>query len=267
MFCKNCGTKLDDDALFCESCGTQIRRAASAVTQTATEPVEQPASEEVEPTPCAEADAASELSEPSRESQPAADSAEQSAPSMIKRKPWLWIAGAAVLLVVIVFAVFLLTRCRHEWTAATCDAPKTCTLCGKTDGAPLEHQWSAASLSRPSTCNLCGETRGLSGAAEKLVGAWSAKYFYSDGNVASADAAEVTAEFDETGASSITIDGDTTNFQWEYFGRKDNMLLYQMTLGSDVISAGMTNNTNDPFYGMLMINLGDDFAVFLERAD
>ena len=29
MFCKNCGAKLDDDAVFCEKCGTAIKRAAS----------------------------------------------------------------------------------------------------------------------------------------------------------------------------------------------------------------------------------------------
>lgn len=29
MFCKNCGSKLDDDAVFCEKCGTAIKRTAS----------------------------------------------------------------------------------------------------------------------------------------------------------------------------------------------------------------------------------------------
>lgn len=28
MFCKNCGSKLDDDAVFCEKCGTAIKRTA-----------------------------------------------------------------------------------------------------------------------------------------------------------------------------------------------------------------------------------------------
>ena len=38
MFCKNCGAKIDDDALFCEKCGTIINRPVSAETN----PVEQP---------------------------------------------------------------------------------------------------------------------------------------------------------------------------------------------------------------------------------
>ena len=37
MFCKNCGAKIDDDALFCEKCGTIINRPVSAETN----PVEQ----------------------------------------------------------------------------------------------------------------------------------------------------------------------------------------------------------------------------------
>lgn len=29
MFCKNCGAKLDDDAMFCDKCGTVIRKDAA----------------------------------------------------------------------------------------------------------------------------------------------------------------------------------------------------------------------------------------------
>ena len=35
MFCSNCGTKLNDDAIFCPSCGTKQSEAAEANTTSA----------------------------------------------------------------------------------------------------------------------------------------------------------------------------------------------------------------------------------------
>ena len=43
-----------------------------------------------------------------------------------------------VLLICLV-ALLASCGCEHEWTAATCQAPSTCNLCGKTDGDPLAH--------------------------------------------------------------------------------------------------------------------------------
>lgn len=38
----------------------------------------------------------------------------------------------------------------HIWAEATCDTPKTCTVCGVTDGKPLGHQFEAG------RCSVCG---------------------------------------------------------------------------------------------------------------
>ena len=35
-------------------------------------------------------------------------------------------------------------RHEHSWTEATCTMPKTCTVCGETEGEALGHQWSEA---------------------------------------------------------------------------------------------------------------------------
>lgn len=53
-------------------------------------------------------------------------------------------------------------ECNHQWTAANCSSPKTCTECGETEGAPLDHMWQAATCKAPKTCQLCGETEGES---------------------------------------------------------------------------------------------------------
>ncbi len=77
------------------------------------------------------------------------------------------------------------TTCSHKWKEATCTDPKTCELCGKTDGKALGHdfqgetcvkdgvcsrcgekqkakghQWADATCTAPKTCSICGETTG-----------------------------------------------------------------------------------------------------------
>jgi len=48
----------------------------------------------------------------------------------------------------------------HIWKDATCEDPRTCAICGKTEGSARKHQWEAATCEEPETCDECGETRG-----------------------------------------------------------------------------------------------------------
>jgi len=48
----------------------------------------------------------------------------------------------------------------HKWTDATCTAPKTCSVCGETEGEALGHTWTDATCTAPKTCSVCGETEG-----------------------------------------------------------------------------------------------------------
>ena len=50
--------------------------------------------------------------------------------------------------------------CKHEWKSATCEEPKTCSLCGVTEGDTLEHDWEEANCEDPKTCEECGKTKG-----------------------------------------------------------------------------------------------------------
>ena len=36
--------------------------------------------------------------------------------------------------------------CYHTWNAATCTRPRTCSICGKTEGESKGHTWSNAVL-------------------------------------------------------------------------------------------------------------------------
>ena len=48
----------------------------------------------------------------------------------------------------------------HTWTDATCTAPKTCSVCGETEGEALGHTWVDADCDTPKTCSVCSATEG-----------------------------------------------------------------------------------------------------------
>ena len=48
----------------------------------------------------------------------------------------------------------------HEYSAATCTTPPTCS-CGATNGEANGHSWTSATCSEPKTCSDCGATSGL----------------------------------------------------------------------------------------------------------
>ena len=47
----------------------------------------------------------------------------------------------------------------HSFSSATCTAPKTCS-CGATEGEANGHNWKDASYTSPKTCTVCGTTEG-----------------------------------------------------------------------------------------------------------
>lgn len=70
-------------------------------------------------------------------------------------KKWI-----AVLLVLTMALTMAACGCEHEFAAATCTAPSTCTLCGETEGEALGHVWMAATCEDPKTCEVCAATEG-----------------------------------------------------------------------------------------------------------
>ncbi|MBQ2770690.1 MAG: Ltp family lipoprotein [Clostridia bacterium] len=48
----------------------------------------------------------------------------------------------------------------HTWTEATCAEPKTCSVCGLEEGKTLAHKWEKATCTQPKTCAVCGLTEG-----------------------------------------------------------------------------------------------------------
>lgn len=66
------------------------------------------------------------------------------------------------LIAVLALCVTLLAGCgcKHEWMAANCTDPKTCELCGLTEGEAKGHNWEEATCIIPKKCSLCHATEG-----------------------------------------------------------------------------------------------------------
>lgn len=67
-----------------------------------------------------------------------------------------------VSIVLILIASMIMTGCclQHDWQPATCEEPKTCSKCGKTDGEPLGHKYEDGNCVTPRICSVCGEAEG-----------------------------------------------------------------------------------------------------------
>ena len=48
----------------------------------------------------------------------------------------------------------------HSFMPATCIAPKTCSVCGETEGKKLSHNYTDATCQAPRTCTVCSKTIG-----------------------------------------------------------------------------------------------------------
>lgn len=67
---------------------------------------------------------------------------------------------AIILLIAIGVILCLSGCCSHEWTDATCTAPKTCAKCGEIEGHALTHTAVEATCTTPKHCLICGKTTG-----------------------------------------------------------------------------------------------------------
>ena len=77
-----------------------------------------------------------------------------------KKKSGLIIGIVVGLVVALIAALVACYFFVHIWKDATCEEPRTCALCGKTEGKALGHEWLAATCEAPETCEKCGETEG-----------------------------------------------------------------------------------------------------------
>lgn len=93
---------------------------------------------------------------------------------------------SVLLLIAMLICALTGCACRHEWTDANCKAPKTCNLCGQTEGEKTEnHVWEDATTEAPKTCSVCGKTEGekinvdprfKTAKCKEVFGTWEGSY-------------------------------------------------------------------------------------------
>lgn len=65
-----------------------------------------------------------------------------------------------IMLMLVLVLLLAACGCEHEWQEASCSAPKTCLLCGNTDGEALPHTWQDATCTEAKICSICSATEG-----------------------------------------------------------------------------------------------------------
>jgi hypothetical protein len=150
--CKFCGTQNSGNAGFCGGCGQAQTEAA--LPEEIPPLIPEPETTQVPPSydgPYAYSAAGAET--------PAYASAYPPPPAPPRKKRLWWVWVLAVLLLLAAAAVVCYFTV-HIWEPATCLAPSTCKICGKTQGLPLGHAFVEATCTDPKTCTRCGAQEG-----------------------------------------------------------------------------------------------------------
>ena len=109
--------------------------------------------------------------------------------------------------------------CAHDWAAADCDTPKTCKICGETEGSALGHDWAAADCDTPKTCNTCGATEGSAlghswDSADCTTAKTCSVCGLTEGAAAGHDWAEATCTAPKTCSVCGATEGDALGHDW-----------------------------------------------------
>lgn len=100
----------------------------------------------------------------------------------------------------------------HTWIGANCEAPKTCAVCSQTEGEALGHSWTDANCEAPKTCAVCGKTDG-----EALGHTWTDANYQAPKICSvcnTADGEPLTPDFEKLGIDVITAE---MGVEYDYF--------------------------------------------------
>lgn len=78
----------------------------------------------------------------------------------MKNKEKRIITVVLVAIVIIIISAIGIYFGYHTWNEATCSEPRTCIICGKTEGEALGHKWKSATCTESQICSVCNQTKG-----------------------------------------------------------------------------------------------------------
>lgn len=140
--------------------------------------------------------------------------------------------------------------CEHQWIEATCTEPKTCSLCGITEGETLEHDFAPATVDSPKKCKVCGFEEGDS---VKVTEIPIPEGFFDKGvsNTLGDDylvSGEVSEDFDEGNGKVIIYDLNGNklceDFLYRPEGFNGNSWSYWLGISHNLIFWLFTDNSN-----------------------
>ena len=178
---------------------------------------------------------------------------------------------------------FALGKCtgEHTWLDATCEAPKTCDLCGETEGEALGHDWNEESVCRREGCgasnkiteielthpNLKSEAMTMvTGTNEKITVSFNAvdnkvgatqvvAWFSSDETIATvadgvvtalkAGTVTITAKAVDANGIALMADGEEVLAQFT-LTVEDPGAGYTVTMGGDIVNALIGSDISVP---------------------
>lgn len=128
-------------------------------------------------------------------------------------------AITVVIICIVIFA-FIGCGCKHDWKKATCTEPKTCSLCGETEGVPLGHEWANATCVSPRTCTRCGKKDGVALGHEWQKATCTESRTCNrcgeiDGEALGHDWKEATCMEPKTCARCGKVDGEALGHDWK----------------------------------------------------
>lgn len=167
--------------------------------------------------------------------------------------------------------------CKHEWQEATCDTPKTCSLCQTTDGEAMGHNWTNASYTTPKTCSVCKKTDGSklsakevfeTGVCKWLYGTWSGSVFIkgnlqnvlADENFAYTIKLACTLKFNSDGTYQKTFKIENKKELIESVELFYEDLIYE-ELSSKGYNKTQANNVIEVAYGMSVAEYAKELAA------
>ena len=178
-----------------------------------------------------------------------------------------------ILTVTMVMGMFSGCCLSHDWQEASCETPRICTACEKTEGEPLGHSWTEATCEAAKTCTACGKTEGdplghnifwtsedrkttMEGSCSTCGQSFTEELDWAQlgpcdvlGDWQCVDSPDIKVSMNADGTALLDINGETFDMTWTYDSVDDSLMgkvvnfMVETPMGSEkAVLVTMVNN-------------------------